>query len=140
VRTEHVFFSANPVVSADTCTFTRFHERRAWLHGLSRLLPRDRAAIREDVAYWRRGEEQRDLMLRAAGVLGFGFAAIDYSTRADGSVMLWEANPYPLLPPLAIVRLPRQRLGAERVESYHRSIGDFLVRLLDADSGPGGAA
>jgi hypothetical protein len=133
VLDEHVFFSAHPVVSADTCTFARFHGH-AWLHGLARLLERDRAAICEDVAYWRRGEEQRDLMRHAAGVLGFGYAAIDYSTRADGSAVLWEANPHPMLPSLAQIRLPRQRLGAQRVESYHRAIADFLLRLLDGDA------
>lgn len=134
VFTEHVFFSSYEVVSSKSCTFGRFHRLGAGLRGLARLAPRERVAIREDLDYWRRGEEHRELMVRAAATLGFGFAAIDYSSRADGSVMLWEANPHPRLPPLAKIRLPRQRLGARRLASYHRRLEDFLVGLVDGSA------
>jgi len=71
-------------------------------------------------------------MVRAVRLLGLGFAAIDYSVRADGSAILWEANPYPSLPPLRRMRVPDLRHGQARVDSYHRAIGDFLIDLLAA--------
>jgi hypothetical protein len=133
VRTEHVFFAREPIVSSETCGFRRLHEQPAWRRGISLLVEQERLAIREDIAYWRRGEAHAELMLRAAAALGFGFAAIDYSDRADGTAMLWEANPYPYLPSLEAMRLPRQRLGRERIASYERAVGDFLVRLMGAE-------
>jgi hypothetical protein len=138
VRTEHLFFSKHPVVSAASSTFTAFHVLPRLLHGVSRWLAGD--ALREDLAYWRRIEEHRDEMCRAASVLGLGFAAIDYSERADGSLVLWEANPHPFLPPLEAMRLPRQRLAAERLESYQDAIADFLARLVDASVEAGAPA
>lgn len=131
VRTEHLFFSKSPFVSASSCTFAPFKrvpEALHWLHGLR---SRDRAIVREDISYWERREEHSDLMLRAARTLGLGYAAIDYSERADGSVVLWEANPHPSLPPYEGIRLPRQRRARERIESYYRAIGDFLMDLAD---------
>lgn len=129
VRTEHVFFSGHPVVGAASCTFGRYHRLPSALHGLSRVRGRDRRAIEEDLAYWRSIEQDAEIMVRAARTLDFAFAAIDYSQRADGSVILWEANPHPILPDCRKVSLPRQRLAAERAASYQASIGDFLMGL-----------
>jgi hypothetical protein len=130
VRTEHVFFSRDPVVGAATATFASIDRLPRWLHGLARRTERD--TIAEDLAHWRRGEDQADVLLRAAGALGLGFCAIDYAQRAEGTAVLWEANPHPSLPPLRRFRLPGQRLARERLASYHDAVADYLRRLLDA--------
>jgi hypothetical protein len=75
-------------------------------------------------------------MRRATSILGLEFAAIDYSDRGDGGVMIWEANPHPYLPPLQRMRLPERRRARERLASYERAIGDFLARLLGERSAP----
>jgi hypothetical protein len=133
VRTEHVFFASEPLVGAKSCTFRRLDRLPHWARRLALLRASERAALREDVAFWRRESAHEELMQRALGVLGLVFAAVDFSLRADGSVILWEANPYPSLPPLSRMRVPELRGGRERIESYHRAIGDFLLGLL----GPG---
>ncbi len=134
-RTEHIFFSKHPVVSAETCTFARYRGFTRTRMNLARLSPTERHIIREDLAYWRRGEDHHDLMVRAVAALGFGFAAIDYSQRADGGVVLWEANPYPLVPTLKTIRLPRLRCANERYASYCRAIGDFLLHAAVIEPG-----
>lgn len=73
-------------------------------------------------------------MLRACEVLGLQFAAIDYSSLSDGSFVIWEANPHFRLPKLRDVRLPKQRLAAQRIASYYDAVGDFLGSLIEEPS------
>jgi hypothetical protein len=137
VRTEHVFFSKAPLVGARSCTFARLDRLPRWGRGIALLRAPQREALREDVDFWRRDAEHAELMVRAVRLLGLSFAAIDYSERADGSVMLWEANPYPSLPALRRMRVPELRHGEARIESYHRAIGEFLGGLLAAPAAAG---
>lgn len=127
IRTKHVLFATQPIVSAKTSIFHRTG-RLAWLR------PALRACVREDMAYWRRGEEHGALMRRALAVLGIDVAAVDYSTRADGSVVLWEANPYPYLPEEHDIALPSWRCAPERIRSYDEAIARFLGHLAGATS------
>jgi hypothetical protein len=128
IRTKHTFFSPDPIVSAETCIFNR----QSWWSKIG-LFPSLSAlelkCIEHDLAYWRQGQEHRDVMLRACNVLGYDIVAIDYSNLADGSPILWEANPYFQLPSLREMMLPFQRNARERVDSYHDMIGDFLNGL-----------
>ncbi len=69
-----------------------------------------------DRTYAEAAPERPELFIRASRVLGLEWAAIDYSTLADGSVVLWEANPYFTMPvgetgPLAGPRRLRARVN-----------------------------
>lgn len=136
VRTEHVFFSREPVVGAKTYTFLRYGRIPAALHWLSALDKWNRIGIREDVAYWRREQDHEPLMVRAAAALGIGFGAVDYSDLGNGEVILWEMNPHPSLPRLEWMPLPGPRRTRERMESYYRAIGLWLQNLLDSPLSP----
>jgi hypothetical protein len=128
IRTKHTFFSSDPIVSAETCIFGQ----HSWWPkiGISPSLSvLELKCIEHDLAYWRQGQEHHELMLRACNVLGYDFVAIDYSNLADGSPILWEANPYFQLPSLGEMMLPFQRNARERVNSYYETIGDFLNGL-----------
>jgi len=86
--------------------------------------------VAHDLAYWQREEEHSVLMRKACGALGLSYAAIDYSSLADGTPILWEANPVFAMPQLKDIMLPRRRRAAERIESYYDVIGKFLSELL----------
>jgi hypothetical protein len=88
-------------------------------------------ALREDIRYWEAGSEHTDVMRAAMSVLELDFAAIDYSSLADGSVVLWEANPHFNLPPARQRMLPKQRRTRERLRSYGDAIAEFLGSLVD---------
>lgn len=131
IRTKHIFFSTDPIVSTQTCKF-RFFRNRLGLPNLgwmTHLDPWAEECIREDVAYWQKFNEHDEIMLRAINALKLNFAAIDYSSLTDGSVILWEANPYFYLPQEKDIMLPNRRKARERVESYYRAIADFLEGL-----------
>lgn len=128
IRTKHTFFSNNPIVSAKTCIFS---QHSWWCKtGLSPSLSAlELQCVEHDLAYWRQVQEHRDIMLSACNVLGYDIVAIDYSNLADGSPILWEANPFFQLPSLSEMMLPSQRNARERVTSYHDAIGEFLNGL-----------
>jgi len=129
-RTKHVFFSSDPIVGARTCALARYGWRSRL--GLPVLLSRDeRAMIEADVAHWRNGSAEDGLMCRAMSALGVQLGAIDYSTQADGTPILWEANPYFSLPRRRDLMLPQYRGGARaRLSSYHEAIAEFLEGLV----------
>lgn len=136
LRTKHVFFSLNPIVSSSTFTLSRYGWRaqpliRSLLRWGPRLSGDEQAAVEADLAYWRQPCAHGDLMKKAVAALGLHAAAIDYSVRADGSVILWEANPYFFLPRLKDIMLPRHRLAEARLASYHDARADFLQDLAD---------
>jgi hypothetical protein len=89
--------------------------------------------IEADVDHWRNGSAEGGLLRRAMSALGLQVGAIDYSTRADGSPILWEANPYFSLPRRRDLMLPRYRGGARaRLSSYDEAIADFLEGLVSS--------
>ena len=121
VLNNHVFFSTEPIVGAKTCTFSkgRMDEAAGRLDEMIAL----------DIAYNRAPAESPEVMRAALRALGLGMAAIDYSTRADGSVVLWEANPFFQLPPWSRGLLAGPRRLEERVpHMIDRMIGE-LERL-----------
>lgn len=50
-------------------------------------------AVREDRRFVAEGEEEEDLVRRAAHLLGPEIVALDYTRKADGSYVFWEGNP-----------------------------------------------
>jgi hypothetical protein len=129
LRTKHLMFAEDPIVGSKTSIFARYDSRHTFLHWRAALHPAHWACVQADLAYWRRGSEHEELMLRAMHTLGLEFAAIDYSDMADGTVMLWEANPHPELPALEKLKMPRIRMTRERLTSYYEAIGRFVADL-----------
>lgn len=137
-RTSHLFFARSPIVSSSSCTFReaeRFR-RRPW----TRLsAPRGSSggwlarAIADDITYWEQGTEAQEVMTTAVRALGLDYAAIDYSTRADGTVALWEANPHFVTAGRhwRNLNLPRRRRTPERLRSYREAIAEFLAAVAD---------
>jgi hypothetical protein len=156
-RTSHLFFSAEPLVASHTCTFRLASQQVSrWQRAVARLAkrlpqastrrwkviiaesPSSRVefdlfedALREDVRYWETRSEDADVMRAAMNALGLDFAALDYSSLADGSVVLWEANPHFNLPSARQRMLPRERRTSERLRSYGDAIAEFLASLAD---------
>jgi hypothetical protein len=130
----HVFFSASPVVAWAGSTFSRYQGWGSVVQWLAYLRRLDRAAVAADITFSRSGAEQPAVMRRATSALGLDAVAIDYSTFADGSVVLWEANPHPSIPgwrgagmPLVRRTLPRvQRIYAETAAFFHSLVHDSI--------------
>jgi hypothetical protein len=131
VMSEHLFLSEGPIVAARTCTFARFSRWPRASRWLARFFAG--AGIREDDAYWRSPNANADVLRSAAHVLGLEYVALDYSDRPDGSVVLWEANPYPWLPSRSAVMLPRLRHAKERLAHFTDGIADFLADAVEPD-------
>ena len=66
-------------------------------------------------------------MARAVRALELDFAAIDYSRKPDGSLVLWEANPHPSLPVWRHQALP----VARRLRGRWLRLFDGALRFLD---------
>jgi hypothetical protein len=132
LRTEHLLFAAEPVVCGKTSILRRYKwpSRLGWNPSLGEV---ERGCVEEDVAYWRQGSEHDALMRRAVAALGLQYAAIDYCTLADGSPLLWEANPYFCLPKPRDIMLPRLRFARPRLTSFYNALADFLLDLAIAN-------
>jgi hypothetical protein len=130
----HLFFSCHPICGLKNSTFGRYAgpgNRWAWL---ARLLPTDRATLAADNRFWQSPPEHVETLRMAVRALGLDFAAVDYSTFADGRPILWEANPYyDLTDPVQGV-MPRERRLEARIGGFHRAMARFLGRLLEKAS------
>ena len=134
VTANHAYFSDGPIVNSVNSTFAALRECN----------PRIRRVMKYRKPYWDSlraewefvtGElDQPELMLRAARALGLGYLAIDYSSYADGSVVLWEANPYPWLPSWRMAMLPGERQMQARFTIVYERFASFLRSLLGAAS------
>jgi hypothetical protein len=131
IRTKHTMFAADPIVSAKTSVFAKAR-RLGRFDAAFMLRSLHRECVRHDLAYWEQKEEHRALMSKACQVLGLRFAGIDYSNLADGTPILWEANPWFSLPKPNDIMLPRYRRAPERVASYHEAVARFLTGLLSS--------
>lgn len=112
----HLFFSESPIVSLSNCLFARAERPRRRLArklGYHRRLVRD--LVDADRAYFGQPLAGKAELVRAVSVLGLDFAAVDYSLRPDGSVILWEVNPYFHMPEGQFSVLSRQRDAVRRV-------------------------
>ena len=130
VRTVHVFFSEDPIVSMSVSTFRCQQRPLQQPLRYMRLLGLHGACLRADYDYWAQETEHADLMIRAARALDLEFVAIDYSDRAEDGPILWEANPYFNLPRWDRNVLARQRRLEERHPGLHAAFVSFLRGML----------
>ncbi len=131
VTTNHLYFSSSPIVGLSGCTFSWYTGRiRRRLGSLARIFPADRACLAADQAFSAGEPEHPDVMRRAARALDLEFVAIDYSTFADGRVVLWEANPYFFLHRPGRGVLPRERDLEQRTRHVYDRIGMFFQSLI----------
>jgi hypothetical protein len=126
----HIFFSRSPIVAWAGSTFSRYQGWGSLLQGLAYLRRLDRDALAADVAFSRGAAEQPVLMRRAAAALGLDSVAIDYSTFADGRVVLWEANPHPSIPGWRGAGMPLVRRTRSRIARIHAEIAAFFRTLV----------
>ena len=126
--TNHLFFSAHPIVGSRTSTFSRgrsFNPLRRWSE-----LGENQEHLKLDFEYFAKRTENEAELLAAAEVLGLEFLAIDYSTLADGSCVLWEANPHFALHLWPRAIYARERRLEERIHRQHTILADYLRSLL----------
>jgi hypothetical protein len=126
----HIFFSTSPVVAWSGSTFSRYEGWRSLVQPLAYLRRLDREAVAADLAFSSGPPEQPALMRRAASALGLDFVAIDYSTFADGSVVLWEANPHPCIPGWRATGMPLVRRTFSRLNRIYAGTAAFFRTLI----------
>lgn len=124
----HVYFSTLPVVGNRTCTFAAAEGGGA-VDDLDEMLA-------ADIGYSFAPPERPRLMQAAVRALGLDFAAIDYSSFADGSVVLWEANASFALPYWSNGVLAHARRLEERVPRYVHAMIDYLEHLTGVTRHP----
>lgn len=121
VINNHIFFSSLPIVGSKTSTFTAAVQGKP---------PPDLDEMLEtDIAYSLGPPEQPELMQAAVRALGLDIAALDYSTLADGRIVLWEANPSFALQHITQAPLHKERRLAERNPRYMQAMIDYLAQL-----------
>lgn len=127
VLNNHIFFGRHPIVGSLSSTFGHYRSvnpLRRWIQNR-----RCRTHIELDYQYFRREPEDADVLRRTAEALELEYVAIDYSSTADGSVVVWEANPHFSLHDWPVGLLPRQRKTPERHRRFHDAIGAFFREL-----------
>lgn len=129
VVSNHVFFSKHPICGLKQSTFARYSGNGRHWSALARILPTDRATLAIDNAFWRTAPEHAPVLRGATRVLGLEIAAIDYSSTADGRIVLWEANPYFEMPKPEDGVMPRERHLEQRIAGFYRALGRFLSTL-----------
>lgn len=116
VKASHLFFSHHLAVGLSNSLLEREARPRRELarkFGFRRKLFND--MIAEDIAYFETPVAHPHVFVQAVAALGLDVAAVDYSIQADGSPILWEANPYFWLPPGEQSVLSAERGAVERV-------------------------
>lgn len=129
VMASHLFFSKSPIVGLSTSLFSResSHNRAvARRFGYHRHLLNE--LIEADQQYFDSRVLGRTHLVQAVRALGLDFAAVDYSIRPDGQIMIWEANPYFWLPSGKASVLSEERHAVERVEKSF----DWMAECLQA--------
>lgn len=128
VCNNHVFFGPDPIVGSLSCTFDHYRSLNPWRRWQRNQACREHFLL--DLAYFHQPPEHASTLRAAAATLGLEFVAIDYSSLADGGLVLWEANPHFCMHawPLQVLAGPRQL--AMRLDAFHRAAGAFFRQLL----------
>ena len=129
VQPGHVFFSRSPLVWCRTSTFSHYKSLNPVRRFRGRLACGKHLGL--DYDFFRGREPAEALLRKAARVLGFDVAAIDYSTFADGRIVLWEANPCFFQEQWPIDILRHQRRTDERHSACNDAIGDLMRELVE---------
>ena len=129
VCNNHVFFADQPIVGCVSSTFGHFC---SW-NPIQRTVLNNRykTHIECDLAYSRSEPEKPDVLARAAAVLGVELSAIDYSTMANGEIVLWEANPFYSLHRWPYAVLGRKRSLNHRMPHIHDTAAIFFRELVE---------
>ncbi len=139
-----VLFSTSPIVKLRTCMYQGpsriyFNYRlpspmEPMLSQLAQNLPfRGWRAkcIEADNGWWEFGDEDETVLVGAAKSLGLDCAAFDYSTTADGGIVIWEANPYFYMPLKENYLLATHRKYDQRRLAANRAFSEFLNELAN---------
>ena len=127
VMASHLFFSKSPIVGLSNSLFSResSHNRAvARKFGYHRHLLDE--LIEADQQYFNSPVLGRAHLVQAVRSLGLDIAAVDYSIRPDGQVMIWEANPYFWLPEGESSVLSEERHAVQRVQKSFDWMADCL--------------
>lgn len=94
-------------------------------------------AIGEDRRFMTEGEEEEDLVRRAAKLLGPEIVALDYTRRADGSYVFWEGNPRWGMAglddhPLSVRFRAATGRAKEECREEHARLGEAIADLMIA--------
>ncbi len=117
VLASHLFFSTERIVGLSNSLFQREASRLRRLARYFGYHERLRAdLIAADKAYFSAPLEEAQELVQAVRALGLDFAAVDYSIRPEGHIIIWEANPYFWLPHGKASVLSRQRDAVTRVD------------------------
>ena len=130
VCNNHLFFSEQPIVGCMTSTFRHFRSINPVRRAIGHMRCRHHVAL--DLDYWASEPEHPETMVRAARVLDLEVAAIDYSSTADGGIVLWEANPFFSLHRWPFAVLAGQRQLKRRIPRFHDMAARFFADLLEA--------
>jgi len=146
-----LFFGTSPVVAQDTSLYQDYHVWQRRLRPLGRagrrVLGVLRAALGVNRALALEGEYRdapvahAEVLRRAGEALGLRFLAFDYASLPDGEIVIWEANPYPYLPPPRKCFLPHTRQSVARSRGFYEAFARCLETLANGGgcaSGPGG--
>lgn len=127
VRNNHVFFALDPIVGSKNSTFG--HGRS--FNPVRRMMGNRgiEAFLKADFAFFEAWTSHREVLLRASEALQQNLVSIDYSTRADGQVVLWEANPHFALHMWPLNLLAAKRQIGKRTQSLHQTIRDGLIHV-----------
>ncbi len=130
VVNNHIFFGSDPIVGGTSSTFGHYRS----LNPVRRYIQNKRCQehIEADYEFFLANESDGVMLKRAAAALGLDFVAIDYSSCADGSIVVWELNPHFSLYPWPFQVLARQRKLNERYCRFHETIQMFFRELLGA--------
>lgn len=129
VVNNHVFFGPQPIVGGKSSSFGHYRS----LNPVRRYL-RTRAArphIAADYEFFQAGSSDGEMLRRAAAALNLEFAAIDYSSRADGSIVVWELNPHFCMHPWPFEVLAGPRRLPERLRRFHDMVGTYFRELIE---------
>ena len=141
-----LFFARTPVVDQGRSLYSEFHSwqtrlrRHGWLGkralrvlkrrlGVSRALELEREFAESPV-------DHEDVFRRAGVALGLEFLAFDFASLPSGKIVIWEANPYPYIPPASQTLLSHSRKRSESILSTYRAFAQCLESLLGSAADP----
>ncbi|WP_146617192.1 hypothetical protein [Hyphomonas pacifica] len=126
----HLFFSKDCIVGLSNSLFAREERPR---RNFARRLGYHRHLLNEmiglDKKYFAEVPKGHEELVKAVAVMGLDFAAVDYSLRPNGSILIWEANPYFYLPDGRDSVLSAQRDAVARVNQSFDWIADNIARM-----------
>jgi hypothetical protein len=103
------------VVCGDICVPQSLHVSEDWrVHGSPSQAVYNEKVVNEEIDFSSKRDERHEDFVAASRALGLEFVAFDYSFDRSGDLVVWEANPFPLLHFLKGRRAYRNR-STERV-------------------------